>query len=87
MKKKYIYNIRCNAKFEFLQEIKDKYPIGSDLECINNVRFIKSIEKKNEPLFCDADVAMVMLAKGHNVINMRNWLAFDDKEVNITFIY
>jgi len=73
--------------FEFLQEVKDKYPIGSDLECIDKVRFIKSIEKKNEPLFCDPDVAMVMLAKGQNVINMRNWLAFDDKEVNITSIY
>ncbi|CAI6358946.1 unnamed protein product [Macrosiphum euphorbiae] len=65
-------------------EVKDKYPIGSDLECIDKVRFIKSIEKKNEPLFCDPDVAMVMLAKGHNVINQRNWLAFDDKEV-LTF--
>ncbi|CAH1732020.1 unnamed protein product [Aphis gossypii] len=68
-------------------EIKDKYPIGSDLECIDNVRFIKSIEKKKETLFCDADVAMVMLAKGHNVINMRNWLAFDDKEVLTFYAY
>ncbi|XP_001949545.2 EF-hand domain-containing family member C2-like [Acyrthosiphon pisum] len=65
-------------------EVKDKYPIGSDLECIDKVRFIKSIEKKNERLFCDPDVAMVMLAKGRNVINQRNWLAFDDKEV-LTF--
>lgn len=78
---------KCNTAFEFFQEVKDKYPIKSDLECIDKVRFIKSIEKKKEPLFCDPDVAMVMLAKGQNVINMRNWLAFDDKEVNITYIY
>lgn len=32
-------------------------------------------------MFCDDDVAMVMLAKGRNVIKMRNWLAFDDKQV------
>lgn len=66
-----------------MQEIKDKYPIGTDLEVINDVRFIKSIERKDDKVrICDEDVAMVMLAKGLDAINKRTWMIFD-KEVNI----
>lgn len=62
--------------------MKDKYPIGTDLEVIDRVRFIKSIERQNERLFCDPDVALAMLAKGYNIINKRNWMVLD-KEVRL----
>lgn len=51
------------------------------MHVINDVRFIKSIERKNDIQICDPDVAMAMLAKGINIVNKRNWMVLD-KEVN-----
>jgi len=51
------------------------------LEVINDVRFIKSIEKRNDHrAVCDPDIAMAMLASGRDVLNKRTWMVMD-KEV------
>jgi len=61
--------------------VKDKYPIGSDLEVVDNVRFIKSIEKKKDEYLCtDPDVGMAMRAKGFDIVKKRPWMVMD-KEV------
>lgn len=63
------------------KEIKKKYPIGADFEMIDNVRFIKSIEKKKDTRqVCNPDTAMAMLANGCDMINKRPWMVLD-KEV------
>lgn len=44
------------------------------------MNFIEPIDRKNEPLIVDIDVAMAMAAYGRNIENKPNWLVLD-KEV------
>lgn len=65
------------------QEIKQKYPIGTDLITIHGERFIKSLDKsKDHRRVCDYDVAMAMFTGGRDMINKRPWMVMD-KEVKI----
>lgn len=52
------------------------------MELIDDVRFIKSIEKvPNGRLCVDTDIARAMMNKGRDVANKRPWMVLD-KEVN-----
>lgn len=64
--------------------MKDKYPIGSDLEVIDRVRFIKSIERQKEKICStDLDIALTMRAKGKDITNKRPWMVLDKEVKNI----
>jgi len=73
-----------SSSFHFFfnsQEVKDKYPIGYDLEVVDNVMFIKSIGRARDERPCtDPDVAMAMRAKGYDMVEKRPWMVLD-KEV------
>jgi hypothetical protein len=52
------------------------------MKIIEGIRFIECPETKKSHQLCDPDVAAVMHAKDQLVYNKKNWLIFDEKQVN-----